>query len=178
LHYACAPPLAVLRLGVRAASAAHADIARRDRPRLLSRWIVEIGLDGRGSANQSLGDLGNSQSPASRKWRAKATARLARPHGRTSPTLDQTPCFRRIANADRVPASTSSGIRALTRLSRIAREMQVGRRRDRMRRLHRHGAPPALAFAARRRRRTNGPLRLRPVSEGPPVFQRIGLTAG
>ena len=49
--------LAVARLRVRAAAAAHADVAGLDRPRLLAGRVVEVRLDRRRRATETVGDL-------------------------------------------------------------------------------------------------------------------------
>ena len=46
--------LAVARLGVSAAAAAHADVAGLHRPCLLPRGVIEVGLDRRGRAAEAL----------------------------------------------------------------------------------------------------------------------------
>jgi hypothetical protein len=53
--------LAVARLGVRAATAAHTDAAGLDRPRLLAGRVLEVRLDRLGRATQPVGDLPNRE---------------------------------------------------------------------------------------------------------------------
>src|SRR5947208_3246535 len=54
--------LAVARLGVRAAAAAHADIPRLHRARLLARRVVEVRLDGRRRTPEPIRDLSDRES--------------------------------------------------------------------------------------------------------------------
>jgi hypothetical protein len=49
--------LAVARLRVGTAAAAHADVAALDRPRLLAGRVVEVRLDRRRRAAEAVGDL-------------------------------------------------------------------------------------------------------------------------
>ena len=67
--------LAVPRLGVGAAAAAHPHVARLDRSSLLPRRVVEVGLDRRRRATEPIGDLRDRQPLGLAECRANATAR-------------------------------------------------------------------------------------------------------
>ena len=100
--------LAVARLGVGAAAAAHPDIPRLDRPRLVSGGVVEISLDRCRRATETRGDL-TDRKPL-------APAEVARQRDRAATLKHAVTCKRRptgVHPLQVLPTSAISPIRAV-----------------------------------------------------------------